>query len=224
MEPSTPSWRALDQPAAAEATAPAPAAVSLRSWVPLACFAVAAVLAIAAFVVAASGAGAVTVDGASPIDGSEALPSGSMAVGGPLVEVSGAVVRPGVYRLAAGSRVIDAITAAGGFGPRVDAVRADREINLAAAVTDGAEIRVPSRDDPAAPVSPGGPAASGGVAVVDLNRATEAELEALPGVGPATVAKIVAGRPFASVDELRSKGVVGEKTLEKLRPLVTVGP
>ena len=83
---------------------------------------------------------------------------------------------------------------------------------------------MPSRDDvaAAAPSAGGGPAASGGL--VDLNRATETELDALPGVGPATVAKIVAARPYASVDELRSKGVVGEKTLEKLRPLVTVAP
>lgn len=185
----------------------------------------AVVLAIAAFVVAASGAGAVTVDGATLVDDPEALPSGSTAVGGPLVEVSGAVVAPGVYRLPAGSRVIDAISAAGGFGPRVDTVRADREINLASAVTDGAEIRVPSRDDPAAPAAPSGGAGSAGTgALVDLNRATEAELDGLPGVGPATVAKIIAARPFTAIDELHSKGVVGEKTLEKLRPLVTVGP
>jgi competence protein ComEA len=227
VEPSTPSWRVLDSPAQGTATeAAAPAATSpLRSWVPLACFALAAVLAIAAFAVAASGAGAVRVDGATLVDDPEALPSGSAAVGGPLVEVSGAVVAPGVYRLPSGSRVIDAITAAGGFGPRVDTVRADRELNLAAPVTDGVEIRVPSRDDPVASGPSGGGQPTAGVtSLVDLNRATEAELEALPGVGPATVAKIVAARPFASIDELRSKGVVGDKTLEKLRPLVTVGP
>ena len=221
MDPSTPSWRALESDRPPEPASP-PATSPLRSWVPLACFAFAALLAVAAFVVAASGSGVVTVDGATVIDGSESLPPGSAAVGGPLVEVSGAVLHPGVYRLPPGSRVVDAVTAAGGFSPRVDAVRADRDLNLAAVVADGAEIRVPSRDEPAVPAMSGGSGGAGGL--VDLNRASDRELEALPGVGPATVAKIVAARPFSSVDELRSKGVVGEKTLEKLRPLVTVGP
>jgi competence protein ComEA len=226
VEGSTPSWRALETEPVPGPDTPATTTTSLRSWVPLACFATAAVLAVAAFLVAASGAGVVAVDGATVVgDGGSPGPSSIEPVaGGALVEVSGAVVHPGVYRLPAGARVVDAVSAAGGFGPRVDTVRADRELNLAAPVVDGAEIRVPSRDDvaAAAPSGTGSPVASGGL--VDLNRASETELDALPGVGPATVAKIVAARPFASIDELKSKGVVGEKTLEKLRPLVTVGP
>ncbi len=149
-----------------------------------------------------------------------------------VVEVGGAVAHPGVYRLPAGSRVGDAIDAAGGYGPRVDARAADRALNLAAPLTDGEKVHVPDRDEPSAPAGASAAAvasrAAGGTtgAPVDLNRATAAELDALPGIGPATAAKIIAARqerPFASVDDLAARKVVGAATLARIRALVTVG-
>jgi competence protein ComEA len=228
VDPSTPPWRALEAASGSpSATAPAASGGSLRGWLPIVCFGLAIVLAVAAFVVAVSGAGGVVeVDGADIVTAAD--PSGAA---GPtiraalVVEVSGAVAKPGVYRLADGARIIDAIEAAGGFGPRVDMARADAALNLAAPIHDGDELHVPSRDDAAVPVPSSGAAGSTGASggLIDLNTATDAQLDSLPGVGPATVAKIVGARPFATVDELQAKGVVGEKTLEKLRPLVTVG-
>jgi competence protein ComEA len=148
-----------------------------------------------------------------------------------LVEVGGAVVRPGVYRLQPGARVLDAVNAAGGFGPRVDAAQADRQLNLAATVRDGDEIHVPARGEVAQAPPPSGAAGSdgggAGGAAIDLNQATAEQLDTLPGVGPATAAKIIAARteqPFASVDDLAARKVVGPATLEKIRAQVTVGP
>jgi competence protein ComEA len=173
---------------------------------------------------------AMVVEGGSalPIAGASAVLDPGLAAGGGevVVEIVGAVPHPGVLRMPAGSRIGDVIAAAGGYGPRVDTIRAERELNLAATVRDGDQVRVPSRDDvPAAESAAPGHASGAAAAPVDLNHATQAELEALPGIGPATAQKIIAAReeaPFAAVEELRSRGVLGEKTFEKLRELVAV--
>ena len=200
----------------------------------------AAALAAAAFAVAASGSsgGTVTVDNAGvAIDAS---PRGSVGPSAPLgvdlvVDIQGAVLRPGVHRLPAGSRVADAIAAAGGYGPRVDAGRAGRELNLAALLRDGDRVVVPSRDDPPGTAAGGSPDATGGGgsasggkgSLVDLNHATASELDALPGVGPVTAQKIIAAReeqPFATIEALRDRKIVGPAAFEKLKGLVTVRP
>lgn len=241
MDPSaTPPWRLLETPRPDDGRPQAPAGTPDRSTT-TSVVKVAAVLgaaiacAVAAFVLAAGGGNGVTrVDGGAAIAvGDPGSPApGHSATGSELVvEIVGAVRAPGVYRLPAGSRVTDLIQAAGGYGPRVDTARAEQELNLAAPLRDGEHLRVPSRDDPPARAAPSsgadsnlGGSATGGL--VDLNRATQTELEALPGVGPATAEKIIAAReeaPFVTVDDLRSRGVLGEKTFEKLRDLVTVG-
>lgn len=151
-----------------------------------------------------------------------------------LVDVQGAVARPGLHRLAAGSRVGDAIAAAGGYGLQVDIRGAAERLNLAEQLTDGAKIYVPAMGDPTpgAPRTSGSPGSGGSVGeitpgggLIDLNAAGQAELETLPGIGPVTAAKIVAAReeaPFATVDELLAREVVGPATFEKIRNLISV--
>ncbi len=236
MDPSSAPWRALET---TEETSPKVAVPEPHSppWAVIGATLAAAVLAVAAILVVARPAGDVATYGGNELDAG-AIGQGGTSSAGPafgrqplVVEVAGAVRQPGVYELADGSRVRDAIEAAGGFAGSVDAVAADRALNLAAPVRDGDEIRVPARGE-AQPAEGGaaGGATSGGTGsggLVDVNRASAEELDTLPGVGPATAAKIIAARdeqPFASVDDLAARKVVGAAALEKLRPLVTTGP
>ncbi len=246
MDPSATPWRILEDPAdmtlGREAAAgPAPDRVVRVPRSAIVAGGLALLLAVGAFVLAfGSGSGGrVAVEGGVPLDSAQpgmsanADPRGVSGSGRiVVVEIVGAVERPGVFRLPAGSRVGDLVAAAGGYGRRVDTERAGRELNLAAALQDGDQIRVPSRDDAATP--PGRPLAGGGgrgagaapvSGPIDLNRATEAELDTLPGIGPITAAKIVASRdeqPFAAIEELRTRRLVGEKTFASLKDLVTV--
>jgi competence protein ComEA len=137
------------------------------------------------------------------------------------VSVRGAVVSPGIYRLPPGSIVQDALQAAGGVLPDGDASR----LNLAALLSDGQELRIPMRTPTAAPGTPSNQPA-GIAARINLNTATMAELESLPGIGPALAGRIVEYRetygPFQTVDDLLNVKGIGPALLEKIRDLVEV--
>lgn len=142
------------------------------------------------------------------------------------VDVAGDVRRPGIVVLPEGSRVVDAVDAAGGARQGVDL----STINLARLLVDGEQILVgeaavgvplPPVDPGAAPSDPAGP-----TTLVNLNTATAVQLEELPEVGPVTAGAIVLWRDehggFTSVDELLEVDGIGDKTLETIRPHVTV--
>jgi competence protein ComEA len=142
-----------------------------------------------------------------------------------VVHAAGAVAAPGIHRLPAGSRVADLLAAAGGPAPDADLDL----VNLAAALTDGAQVRFPRVGElVAAPVEGTVEAAADGAASgpVDLNTASATDLEALPGVGPTIAAAIVEHRerngPFRSVDDLLDVPGIGPAKLDQLRGAATV--
>ena len=153
----------------------------------------------------------------TPLPGASAAPTAPATE--VVVAVAGAVVRPGLVRLPAGSRVDDAVRAAGGVVPGSD----PGLLNLARKLVDGEQVLVGVEAPPGSvPVEPaaevGGP--------VDLNSATVADLDALPGIGPVLAQRIVDWRteqgPFASVEQLREVTGIGEAKYADLADEVAV--
>lgn len=139
-----------------------------------------------------------------------------------MIDVKGAVKNAGLYELPSGSRINDAIQAAGGFLPEADS----RSINLAVIVLDESAVYVPTQgEEILAPVTAtaGGSAESG---LINVNSADEEELTELPGIGPAKAAAIVAHRtengPFEAIEQLMDVTGIGEKSFEQLKELVSI--
>ncbi|MFL5929362.1 MAG: helix-hairpin-helix domain-containing protein, partial [Gaiellaceae bacterium] len=162
--------------------------------------------------------------GAAPAPAAGAPADGPVAPAGRtlVIDVVGAVRRPGLVRLRPGARVADAVAEAGGLGRKAER----SAVNLAAPVSDGQQVVVPRRGAPVVGAAAGGPAGGSGTptAPVSLTTASAEELDALPGVGPVTAQKIVAYRQqhgaFRSVDELDAIPGIGPSRLADLRGLV----
>jgi competence protein ComEA len=247
MQIGAPEWRAFEPPALGPdgeersgptplgAWPPGPGLVGLVGLVAAIGFAVLGIMLLA--VSASMPTGGDVVVGGEPLavaqvplaaaDPGAAAASGAWA--GIVVDVEGAVPRPGIQQLRRGDRVGDAIRAAGGFGPTADLSAAAAMLNLAELLADGQKVLVPARGQGAqAATAPSvATTTSGGAARIDLNRASSAELESLPGIGPVTAAKIIDARaraPFRTVEELRSRGLVGESVFGRVRDLVSASP
>ncbi len=168
-----------------------------------------------------------------------AVPAASSSAASTMVviDVQGAVTQPGVRELPAGARVADAIDAAGGYAADADLAAAATAINLASPLVDGGQVRVPRIGEAVAAAPATGASAApaggspssgsaGGGGPVNLNSATPEELEALPGIGPVTVQKIVAARqekPFVSLQDAVDRGVINRGQLEDIQGLATAG-
>ena len=152
------------------------------------------------------------------------------------IHISGAVINPGVHALPSGSRVQDAIEAAGGFTHQADS----SGLNLAALLEDGTRVLVPYQIPTATPAptrepnhqSPQNqnptsiPAATSSTPLININTASQPELETLSGIGPATALKIIAFRQengyFSSIEEIQKVSGIGPATFEKIKAFITV--
>lgn len=138
------------------------------------------------------------------------------------VHVSGAVVEPGLYQLASGARLFDAVAAAGGMADDADPAA----VNLARTVEDGEQIHVPAVGEAPPTAGPSGGVSGAAGGKIDLNTADLAALDGLPRIGPAIAQRIIDWRDangrFTSVEDLLGVPGIGEKMLAALRDLVTV--
>jgi len=159
----------------------------------------------------------------SPIEIIEPTPAPASTSAEIGVYVVGAVMKPGVYFLPQGSRVADALEAAGGPTDEADLVR----VNLAKRVYDEEQIYVPrlGEENPPLPPPSGSPGSQAG-GKININTATTAELDTLPGIGPVLAQRIVdyrkANGPFAAIEDIKNVRGIGDATFEEIEELIFV--
>ena len=146
------------------------------------------------------------------------------------IDVEGAVQKPGVYKLPSTSRIKDALVIAGGLSKDADREKVAQNLNLAAPLTDSAKIYIPSVGEQMAGSGSTSESTSekntsvlgSTTSVVNINQASQSEIESLPGIGPVTAQKIISNRPYQSVQELVDKKAVGASVFGKIKDLVSV--
>ena len=147
-----------------------------------------------------------------------------------IIDVSGAVVNPGVYSLTAGDRIQNALVAAGGLAASADREWIAKNLNLAAKLSDGVKLYIPFAGDSYNVSNKTNPSAgeagksslSNPSGLINLNSASASELDTLPGVGPATAAKIISNRPYGDIQELLTKKVVSQKVFDQNKDKVSI--
>lgn len=135
------------------------------------------------------------------------------------IDVEGAVASPSVVKIASTARIQDALVAVGGLSATADRVWVEKHVNLAAKLTDGAKIYIPKLGEQ---VDTGSTAGDSGIVQdinqqININSATSDQLDSLPGVGPVTAQKIIAGRPYSTVQDLQTKKIVSNSVYLKIK-------
>lgn len=138
------------------------------------------------------------------------------------VDVSGAVIKPGVYQLKTGDRIQEAVNAAGGFADTANGEYISKYLNLAQILVDGSKIYVPIRGEVMNVSQAGVVAGVDTQTKVNINLATQKEIESLSGIGPVTASKIISGRPYQEIEELVEKKIVGKAVYEKIKDFIVL--
>ncbi|MFH1536219.1 MAG: helix-hairpin-helix domain-containing protein [Patescibacteria group bacterium] len=140
-----------------------------------------------------------------------------------VIDIEGAVSKPGVYNLPLNSRFQDALVASGGLAKDANRTWVEQNLNLAQPLKDGVKIYIPKiGDDGQAGSSATVLNVSSSIDSISINSASEGELDNLPGIGPVTAQKIINNRPYNSIEDLLTKKVVGEKIFGQIRERITV--
>ncbi len=147
-----------------------------------------------------------------------------------VIDIEGAVLRPGVYRLSEDARLQDVLIASGGLSSSADRAWIEKHINLAAKLSDGAKIYIPTNTESSfsqnartTQSTSQNQSVLGSVDnLISINSATAAQLDQLPSIGPVSAQKIIDNRPYLSIDELVTKKAVSTKTLEKIKDKISL--
>lgn len=146
-----------------------------------------------------------------------------------ILDITGAVSKPGVYEMIEGDRIVDLIEKAGGFTDKVDLDFVEKNINKAAKLSDGQKIYIPRVGESISASSSASSSSTNTTSTnnkssgpVNINTSSKQQLVDLPEIGEVTADKIIAARPYANIDELISKGAMKKSSVDKIRELITV--
>lgn len=138
------------------------------------------------------------------------------------VDVEGAVISPGVYKLSLNSIIQDALVAAGGLSSDADRDWVAKNLNLAAKLADGAKVYIPKLGAETVLGSESLGAIGQSSALININTASAQDLDSLPGVGPATATKIINGRPYSDLNQLLDSKTVSQKVFDEIKDKISI--
>ena len=142
------------------------------------------------------------------------------------IDISGAVINPGVYTIKFDSRIQDALVLAGGLSAEADRDWISQRINLAQKLNDGAKIYIPKKSEQSTDQNPSQSKILGATEnttkdIISINSASKEQLDTLPGVGEVTAQKVIDGRPYQTIEELVSKKIIYKSTFEKIKDKIS---
>lgn len=139
-----------------------------------------------------------------------------------IVEISGAIEHPGVYKLPLNSRIEDLLIASGGISSTADRELIDKNVNRAAKLVDGQKVYIPDKSQNLNPKSQNNFSINSEIGLMNINLASQKQLESLSGIGPVYAQNIIEQRPYSSIDELVSKKVLSKNVFEKIKGKISV--